>query len=180
MCPDRQLLSIYVDGEMPSPWKERMESHLDSCNSCSATAGTFRAIASAVSEIDMENLEAAKARVWRALASSTRFQRSPSSWRRPLILPLPAAIAAIFAVAIITALVTGPLFRTSETSIADIRSDIRPAIPVTDMGSILRYLETQDSSGEIIIIKLPDTSDFSFSGEPALVRAADYIRSPVP
>jgi len=93
---------------------------------------------------------------------------------------LPAAIAAIFAVAIITALVTGPLFRTSETSIADIRSDIRPAIPVTDMGSILRYLETQDSSGEIIIIKLPDTSDFSFSGEPALVRAADYIRSPVP
>jgi len=48
------------------------------------------------------------------------------------------------------------------------------------MGSVLSYLEAQDSVGEIIIIKLPDTSNFSFSGEPALVRAADYIRSPAP
>ncbi len=180
MCPDRQLLSIYVDGEMPSPWKERMESHLDSCNSCSSTAGMFRSFSSALADSGTENLDAAKARVWRALAGSTRFQRSPASWRRPLVLPLPAAIAAVFAVVIITALVTGPLFRNSEMSIADIRSDIRPAIPVSDMGSVLRYLEAQDSLGEIIIIKLPDTSNFSFSGEPALVRAADYLRSPVP
>ena len=180
MCPDRQLLSIYVDGEMPSPWKERMESHLDSCTPCSATEGTFRAISSAFADTGTQNLEAAKARVWRALSSSTRFQRSPASWRRPLVMPLPAAIAAVLAVAVITVLVTGPFFRSSETSIADIRSDIRPAIPVSDMGSVLSYLEAQDSVGEIIIIKLPDTSNFSFSGEPALVRAADYIRSPAP
>ena len=41
MCPDRGLLSAYVDGEVPSPWKERLAAHLSECPSCAAQAARF-------------------------------------------------------------------------------------------------------------------------------------------
>jgi anti-sigma factor RsiW len=34
MCPDPQILSIYLDGELPSPWKEKMQSHFAKCPIC--------------------------------------------------------------------------------------------------------------------------------------------------
>ncbi|HUX41931.1 MAG TPA: zf-HC2 domain-containing protein [Rectinemataceae bacterium] len=34
MCPDMELLSAWADDEVPSPWKERISSHLEGCRSC--------------------------------------------------------------------------------------------------------------------------------------------------
>lgn len=34
MCPDMELLSAWADDEVPSPWKERIASHLEGCRSC--------------------------------------------------------------------------------------------------------------------------------------------------
>jgi len=34
MCPEPQLLSVYTDGELPSPWKEKLEAHLGECSEC--------------------------------------------------------------------------------------------------------------------------------------------------
>lgn len=33
-CPDADLYSAYVDGEVPSPWKEKLQSHINSCQEC--------------------------------------------------------------------------------------------------------------------------------------------------
>ncbi len=33
-CPDSDLFSAYIDGEVPSPWKEKLEFHLSSCLEC--------------------------------------------------------------------------------------------------------------------------------------------------
>ena len=42
MCPDRDLISAYVDGEVPSPWRERLEEHLASCADCAAVVDGYR------------------------------------------------------------------------------------------------------------------------------------------
>ncbi len=42
MCPDLDLLSAFVDGEVPSPWKERIEAHIKSCASCAAKVEEYR------------------------------------------------------------------------------------------------------------------------------------------
>jgi len=42
MCPDADLLSAFVDGEVPSPWKERIEAHIRSCPSCAAKVEEYR------------------------------------------------------------------------------------------------------------------------------------------
>ncbi|MDR1747454.1 MAG: zf-HC2 domain-containing protein [Spirochaetaceae bacterium] len=33
-CPEQDLHSAYVDGEVNSPWREKIEAHLASCESC--------------------------------------------------------------------------------------------------------------------------------------------------
>lgn len=33
-CPDADLYSAYIDGEVPSPWKEKLEAHIMHCPKC--------------------------------------------------------------------------------------------------------------------------------------------------
>jgi len=33
-CPDSELYSAFIDGEVPSPWKEKLEAHVNSCPKC--------------------------------------------------------------------------------------------------------------------------------------------------
>jgi Putative zinc-finger len=59
-CPDTDLYSAYVDGEVPSPWKEKLESHIASCPRCRNRVERYRRIALCMHEelapaaLDME------------------------------------------------------------------------------------------------------------------------------
>jgi anti-sigma factor RsiW len=50
MCPDREVLSAYCDDEVPSPWKEKIESHLIDCNSCKKVVAGYRQVRSLLQE----------------------------------------------------------------------------------------------------------------------------------
>lgn len=180
MCPDRQLISLYVDGELPSPWKEKLESHLSSCSPCSEAAETYKGMSADLRKVPVEGLEEARARVWNVVSRRLTVERAPAPWRRSLVLPIPAAIAAVLVVAIVAAGGAGVAVGSKRPEpIAVMQSHTKSAIPVSDMGSVLRYLETQDSSGEILIIRLPDSSNFTYEGQPTLIKAADYNGRPV-
>jgi hypothetical protein len=43
MCPDDKLLSAYYDGEVSSPWKEKIEEHIHVCKECHAVLESFKA-----------------------------------------------------------------------------------------------------------------------------------------
>lgn len=102
MCPDEDLLSSFFDGEVPSPWKERIEQHLASCPRCSEKLGAYRALAQSLSGLESraerESLAAAKARIAESLAShNPGFSRAGlriPAWalrifRARIALPLP-------------------------------------------------------------------------------------------
>lgn len=183
MCPDRQLISLLADGELPSPWKEKLESHLDSCPTCKNIASDYKSLSRALGSIPVEHLEEARARVWNAVSHTVSAERAPSPWTRRLVLPIPAAIAALLAVALIGAggaAIAGGGPGKRQESIAVIQTPKTAAVPVSDMSSVLRYLESQDSSGDILIIRLPDNSDFTYKGQPTLIKAADYSGRPLP
>lgn len=182
MCPDRQLLSVYTDQELPSPWKEKLESHLSECPDCAERAGRYKAFSSALRRQGESDTEEAKARVWKALhkavASPAAATVFPSRHRRGINIPIPAAVAAVLVVALVAAFVGGPLLspRNQDQTMARLGTEVPGIIPVSDMAGILQYLDSQDSSTEIVIIRLPETRSFISSGEPALIRAADYTR----
>jgi hypothetical protein len=183
MCPDRQILSVYADGELPSPWKEKLESHLAQCPECGKLLETYRLFSAAGAALNEEEA-AAKKRVWQRLESvSGRAFHSFSAhglWRRSLSIPLPAAAVAAAALFIAFALlwmrkpVQSPP-SSPETILASEEIDSPDIVPVSNMNDVLQYLGSRDS-GDILILRLPENSNFSSSGEPAIIRAADYSR----
>ncbi|MDR1637216.1 MAG: zf-HC2 domain-containing protein [Treponema sp.] len=188
MCPDRQLLSVYLDGELPSPWKEKMEGHLASCSRCRETLGAWRKLPALLEEtLDIGD---AQDRVWERLSASAgrtaRRTRAPAAmWRRNVPLPFTAALAAaaaVLAIVFTTILVKGPgtipsIAESVESPLTTgIDMNAQGIVPVSDMNSVLRYLESTDN-GDIMIIRLPESRKFMNAGEPMIIKA-DYGSKP--
>ena len=208
MCPDPQLLSIYIDGELPSPWKEKMEGHFSQCSVCreklvnlqrlhellkkDTTEGRTTVDKNAAAaegsqpavEHEAEFMEEARTRVWQKLESRRRFKSGAGLWRRRLSIPLPAAAAAAVIIALLTAFWVrdgrvknnGFAQQTQEpvNFILAAEDELPGVIPAADISGVLQYL-TSDGK-DVIILRLPESRNFSRTGEPAIIRAADYPR----
>jgi anti-sigma-K factor RskA len=188
MCPDRQLLSVYVDGELPSPWKEKMETHLAQCSGCKEQLENYRRLFVLSDETALHEkaqMEAAKDRVWQKLQSrrpgrrTRSFKYAADVWRRRVSIPLPAAAAAAVVLVLLAAFW---MQRPAEppavipTNIIASEEALPNIIPASsDMNGVLQYLGGFDS-GDILILRLPESRNFISSGEPAIINAVDYPR----
>jgi anti-sigma factor RsiW len=186
MCPDRQILSLYFDGELPSPWKEKMETHLEGCAECRARLEKYRGVSLASGAAGEDEISAAKDRVWSRLTAPLPvkpveqggfFREGEGFWNRSVTLPLPAAAAVFIIIAffVILALKSQGAVRIADTPpmASAIDMDVQGIVPVSDMSGVLKYLSSQDTP-EFVIIQLPESRSFSSLGEPALLKAADY------
>jgi len=203
MCPDPQLVSIYLDGELPSPWKEKMEAHLAQCSACRDKLENFkrlhelfkqnthqtrtiaeRSSANAEEETylsEPEIVESAKNRVWSKMEFGRRFHTRSRVWQKRLSIPLPAAAAAVILVILAAMWVRGGFTRqpVNHSAIANMilasEEEMPGIIPTAaDMNGVLQYLGSDGS--DIIVLRLPESRNFNRSGEPAIVKAADYSR----
>ena len=195
VCPDRQLLSVYFDGELPSPWKEKMESHIAACPACARRLEAYRRVSLGKAAGDA-GLESAREHVWQKLEAvvdravldrqrtgadipSARPRVAPV-WRRSVSIPLPAAAAVFVLLVALAFLVVLRVTNTEEISgmtfASDAELDVPGIIPVADMEDVLQYLGSRDN-GEIIILRLPESRSFVNYGEPAIIKAADYSRT---
>jgi anti-sigma factor RsiW len=206
MCPEPQLLSIYMDGELPSPWKEKMETHLAECPECAQryknfrhlqemfkknnrqsrtfveSDGELRPTTADQSLPEQEFIESAKEKVWQKMESKRRYCRR-SVWSYKLSLPLPAvAAAAAFILVILTVFfIRGGNLNPQDSAksnfiLASEEEEMPSVIPAAqDMNGFLQLLGSDGS--DVLILRLPESRNFSRSGEPAIIRAADYSRS---
>jgi anti-sigma factor RsiW len=182
MCPDYQILSVYIDGELPSPWKEKMETHLESCSVCQAQLEQFKRCSQVLKgsmPTPPPDIEAAKERVWRKLGTTAiQKRRRRSIWGRKVSVPLPAvAGAAALCAALVLALTRQPPAapQNQDAMAGTGMTDVQGIVPVSDMNDVLHYLGNQDAA-DIVIIRLPESRSFSSSGEPTIIKAADYSR----
>jgi hypothetical protein len=187
------MLSVYLDGELPSPWKEKMEKHLALCVSCRDRLDAYRETACRLKEAEAASpggdpaavsageaaLERAKDRVWlrlQNLEAGDTGRPAPGIWRRSVSIPLPAAAAAavIFCIAL-----AAFWFRQNagtpqiqDMTAAGMELDLRGIVPVSDMHGVLQYLGDRDT-GDIVILRLPESRNFMSSGEPTILKAAE-------
>ena len=207
MCPDREIISLYLDGELPSPWKEKTEAHLASCPECRAVLARYRNLGSSLGVPSRETIQAAQDRVWKRITvpalvipgqpTETIPRRTGAvkrAWNRSITLPLPAAAAAAAVIVVVLFLaVTGTRGEiksmpqnsvasanagasTAANAVANIGLDDQGIVPAADINGILQYLSSQDNN-DIMVIRLPESRNFSRSGEPALINAADYSKA---
>jgi len=189
-CSFRQWLSVYYDGEMDSPWKEKLESHISGCDDCAKQLETYKNISLLLAPAENELPDEAQKRVLQRLETSghysgyiNRLAWSPPVWKRRVSIPIPAAAAAVVLLLISFAYLwkTNLPGKTESTNIANMaitaETEILPGvIPFSGMESVLQYLEGNDS-GDLLILKLPESRNFSSYGDPAIIKAADYSRA---
>lgn len=176
MCPDEQILSSYIDEELPSPWKERLEQHIAHCQVCAgkvADMARLRSLLLADQDWDTSRLSAAKERIARSLdfqgktmvGSPALRKAVPGFMDRHVSLPLPylAAGAALLLVAL--SIAAGSLaFSASATArVSASRSYSARDIPIE---AILQYASR--SANQPMMIDLPPGSTFNLYGEPVV------------
>jgi hypothetical protein len=186
-CSFRQWLSVYYDGEMDSPWKEKMEAHIAGCADCAKQLAAFKNISHSLAPAENELPDEAQQRVLQKLETSGHYSGykdhpawAPPLWKRRVSIPIPAAAAAVFmliALAFLWMRSPGRLEKTGAVNMAiTAETEILPdVIPFSGMESVLQYLGSTDT-GDIIILKLPESRNFASYGEPAIIKAADYTR----
>ncbi|MCL2094289.1 MAG: zf-HC2 domain-containing protein [Treponema sp.] len=185
MCPDVQLISLYHDQELPSPWKEKLEAHLETCAQCQAKLDSYRRLGAFLQSEGDEGLTAAQERVWKDFTAPRLVidqPRAPGSfWKRNLSVPLPAAAALAVLIFSLVFFVLRPGERQSfenpqAFTAFDMGLDDHGVFPIQDMSGVLQFLSSQEH-GDFMIIPLPESRSFSRTGTPTLINAADYSRS---
>ncbi|MDR3115584.1 MAG: hypothetical protein LBU25_08690 [Treponema sp.] len=167
-----------------------MELHLISCPVCNARLERFRRCSEALQDPHGEGLtpkipdmKAAQDRVWQRMArletKTWGWRQGHSLWQRTLSIPLPVAAAAaiLFIMAFVLTVTRQSIGipPPQDAMAASEMVEMEGIIPTSNMHEVLQYLENQDMS-DIVIIRLPETRSFSSSGEPTILRAADYTR----
>jgi anti-sigma factor RsiW len=188
MCPDRQIVCLYLDGELPSPWDGKMEAHLESCEKCRSALSEYKSIKNCLLSDKEKSLAEAQERVWQKLtAPGLVVSREPRKtmginriWGRNISLPLPAAAAAALVFVVLVALLgvrslSRPDPVQEQIAASGIGLTDNGMVNIQDMAGVLQYLSSQDN-GDFMVIRLPESRTFSRVGEPALINAADYSR----
>ena len=188
-CSFRQWLSVYYDGEMDSPWKEKMEAHIAGCADCAKQLAAYKQISLSFAPEGNQLPDEAQQRVLQKLETSGHYSGyaarpawgpSPAPmWKRRVSIPIPAAAAAVLVLVALALLwiakSPGKLEPANMAITAE--TEIIPGIlPVSGMENVLQYLDSNDT-GEIIILRLPESRKFASYGEPAIIKAADYSRN---
>jgi predicted anti-sigma-YlaC factor YlaD len=179
MCPDREILSAYLDGEIGAPWDRAIAEHVASCDSCRAVyerlAQTRRILQGDAGLEWREPME----RVRRGIAANVLPPPRPGApvWRRSIPIPIPVAFLA--AVLLLTLGVTLALSML-RTNIGYVRVTRAPAggteyqfaVPVDKVEALLKSVGAGDSRDEVM--RLPKDVKLIPVGQPRMGKAAEF------
>ena len=142
-CPDKDLYSAYVDGELQSPWKEKIEEHLVSCEKCRSVVDSYRKISLKLSE-DSFPVPDLDASFLKLCAKRQDFlkrmeinKNKPTSWfYKSNRIPVPALAAAALFLFVLTPIIvlstqktlapSGAVAATEFKTVDSIVSDLKP------------------------------------------------------
>ncbi|UTC89266.1 zf-HC2 domain-containing protein [Treponema denticola] len=142
-CPDKDLYSAYVDGELESPWKEKIEAHLASCEKCSVIVDSYKKMSLKLSENSFPELDLdgsflkLYAKRQDCLKRMEINKNKPTSWfYKSNKIPVPALAAAALFLFVLTPIIvlstresldpSGAVTATEFKSVDSIVSDLKP------------------------------------------------------
>jgi anti-sigma factor RsiW len=181
MCPDREILSAWLDGEIDAPWDRALEEHVGACPDCRSRLERLETVRRSLLEAPVPDWRPAMERVRSSLVARGLARVPPAPvWRRSVSLPLPAAAAA----AVLILLLAGALaVSVVRSSIGMVRitqrgasgTEIRIAAPVSDLESLLRSIDSGTGAPEDVIT-LPKDVQLVPVGEPLMGTETEISR----
>jgi len=179
MCPDYEILSAYMDGEIENPWKEKIKTHLQECSACREKLSAFQNLHTMLQEDTEPDYNPSMYRVKERLESSpwALKKKTLPFWKKRLLIPVPiAAIAATVLICLGTVIsVTVANLNPAKTNGTAVVVE-KKTTQEDELATIIKLMENTDFNNEVTI-QLPTVSRFSISGEPQFIRAKDINRS---
>jgi len=179
MCPDRQIISAYLDGEIESPWDTAIAEHLTSCQACRSLHARLAETRRILKEEPVADWHTPMERVRRALRARTLpRRREPLVWERRLSVPLPIAAAAAALVLFlgITLVATQLRPRIGLVRITKAPAggtEIQISAPISELETLLKSVGAEDTAREDVIL-LPKNVRLLPVGEPRMGKAAEF------
>lgn len=183
MCPDESLLSAFVDEEIPSPWKERMESHVAGCEYCTRKTDALRSLKRSLLSCDDEAALRALSEAKLRIAASIDFGKPGRVlgegfagqlgrlWARRVPMPIPL-LAAAAAVLVFLVGMSFSVFSSLSRSSGAMASASRLISPQPASFEMLTQ-SLRQYSAQPIMIEMPQESLFSQLGNPVIVSSQD-------
>jgi len=181
MCPDRQILSAYFDGEIDSPWDRAIADHLAGCERCRRVLEELEETRQLLRDEPVESFAAPMERVRRNLiAGVPPVMPAVPAWRRRVELPIPVAVAAAM---LIVALGIGFAVMMSRSGMGYIRITRAPAgnteyqfaVPYDKVEALLKSVGGAAASSDDLMT-LPKDVKLIPVGTPTMGREAEYPR----
>ena len=185
MCPDDALLSAYVDDEIPSPWKERMGTHMGECRRCSEKIEALRSLDRSLLALDSETERESLSQARKRIAFSIDFaathsyakigltERFRSLWSQRIALPMPFLAAGLLALVFLVGVSLGffsPFASTART-MASASKTTSPQAATLDL--MIQYMK--QSSIQPVMIEMPQESVFSQLGNPVIMPSPEPV-----
>jgi len=181
MCPDREILSAFLDGEIASPWDRAIESHVATCPRCAAVLAGHRATRRVLREEPPGEWKASMERVrLRILGQAAPFMHRIPVWKRHVSVPAPlAALAAVLLVALgVTIAVLTARGRVGYVRITNApggSTEYQFAVPYDKVESLLKSVGGSDANIESVMT-LPKNVNLVPVGEPRMGKATEFPR----
>ncbi|GAB1432866.1 hypothetical protein MASR2M29_14910 [Spirochaetota bacterium] len=177
MCPNHELLSAWLDDEIPSPWKENMARHIEGCKSCEAVVAKLMSVREAFAA-DAADLDAisdkAKNRTYEKLEYRLHKPFGSNRAIKRLYIPIPMAMAAILAIAVLGFALLASQRRNSELRMAVLMAQEASSLVSSGLGieTVIDFVSRQNGAVNINI-NLPSDVFGSARGEPVIIKEAD-------
>ena len=181
MCPDRDILSAYIDGEIGVPWDDAIAAHAASCARCRAILDGLNQTRHALHREGELDWKGPMERVRRGILAHATAQPAPSNlWRRKVPVPIPLAALAAVIVLCLGVTLAVVLFRSNVGLVRITKApagvtEIQIAAPIGDLEALIRSIGGEDPSNEDIIT-LPKNVRLIPVGEPRMGKAGDFPR----
>jgi predicted anti-sigma-YlaC factor YlaD len=181
MCPDREILSAYFDGEIAAPWGREIAAHVATCKLCRAQLSGMEETRRLLADEEVQAWRAPMERVRRRILAHVPLGRPPfSPWRRQVSLPLPVAVLA--AVLLLTFGISLAILAT-RSNMGYIRVTKAPAggteyqfaVPYDKVEALLKSMGGADANIESVMT-IPKNVKLVPVGEPRMGKADEFPR----
>jgi len=179
MCPDRQIISAYLDGEVESPWDAAIEEHIGSCSACSASYARMAKTRRIMQDEPAVDWHAPLERVRRALHARTPPQRQEQPlWVRKVSIPLPlvalaAALVLFFGVTLAVTQLRPRIGLVRITKAPAGGTEIQISAPISELETLLKSVGAEDTTREDIIL-WPKNVRILSVGEPRMGKTTEF------
>ncbi|WP_028973728.1 anti-sigma factor family protein [Spirochaeta cellobiosiphila] len=173
MCPDKTLLSAYLDNEVPTPWDHQIKEHIDSCPECKQEYLSLKNLKVLMSE-DNEALTMKEPDMDRFNDIVRSSPKRGMFWHKSINIPAPLVTVAAAALFALGGINFWNGMNSSAQNSGDLLNNLSMNANVQDVDLALELMEAEQGLNSKNTMEIPTDMPIKTYGNPEFLRSASF------